>query len=219
MNTLRSPIVGHAAAAARAAVDRHELAEDVALADDEPRLLAAELQVLRHQADRRERDRSRCRRRSRSSRRSTADAPIRQFAPIRTCAPIDGVRTDRRARADLRAAGGRSPSDRSRSRRRTSAEQQLGLGDDLIADVRRGLRARQRRAPPAERDFQPQPVARHDLPAELGVVHAAQVDARVGRRAARAAAAGSPPPATATRSSARRASAARRENGPGRIPR
>ena len=49
----------------------------------------------------------------------------------------------------------------------TSAEQQLGLGDDLIADVRRGLRARQRRAPRAERDLEPQPIAGHDLAAEL----------------------------------------------------
>ena len=46
---------GHAAAAARAAVDGDELAEDVAAADDQPRFLAAELQVLRDQADRRER--------------------------------------------------------------------------------------------------------------------------------------------------------------------
>ena len=46
---------GDAAAAARAAMDGDELAEDVALADHEPRFLAPEFQVLRHEADRRER--------------------------------------------------------------------------------------------------------------------------------------------------------------------
>ena len=62
------------------------------------------------------------------------------------------------------------------------AEEQLGFRDELIADERRGVHPRQRRAAPAERHLQPQPIARHDLPAELGVVHAAQVDAGVGRR-------------------------------------
>ncbi len=42
-------------AAARAAVDRDELAEDVALADHQVRLLALVLQILRRQANRRER--------------------------------------------------------------------------------------------------------------------------------------------------------------------
>src|SRR5438093_6427725 len=45
----------HAAAALRAAMDRDELAEDVALADRQPRLLAAELEVLWGLADRRDR--------------------------------------------------------------------------------------------------------------------------------------------------------------------
>ena len=55
-------------------------------------------------------------------------------------------------------------------------EQELGFGDDLIADVRDGLRARERRPPAANRDLEPQPVAGHDLAPELRVVHAAQVD-------------------------------------------
>ena len=43
---------GDAAAARGAAMDGHELADDVAVADDDPRRLAAELQILRDQADR-----------------------------------------------------------------------------------------------------------------------------------------------------------------------
>ena len=65
---------------------------------------------------------------------------------------------------------------------RHEAEQQLGFRHDLVSDERHGLRPRQRRPPPSERDLQPQAVARHDLAPELGVVHAAQRDARVGRR-------------------------------------
>ena len=62
------------------------------------------------------------------------------------------------------------------------AEQQFGFGDDLIADIGGRLRARQRVAPPAERDFEAHPVAGDDLAAELRVVDAAQIDARVRRR-------------------------------------
>ena len=132
----------------------------------------------------------------------TADAPTGSSRRCGRSAPIDGVRPDRRPRADLR----RGMHDGRRIDLGAvghQAEQQLGFGHDLIADVRRRLRARERRAPPAERDLEPQPIARHDLAAELRVVDAAQVDAR--RRAARlrAAAAESPPPATATRASAR----------------
>jgi hypothetical protein len=45
----------HAAAARRAAMNRDELAEHVVSADDELGRLALELQILRRQADRRER--------------------------------------------------------------------------------------------------------------------------------------------------------------------
>ena len=65
---------------------------------------------------------------------------------------------------------------------RHHAEQQLGLGHDLIADVGGGLSARQRRAAPAERNLQAQHVARDDLAPELGVVDAAEIDAGIGRR-------------------------------------
>ena len=150
----------------------------------------------------------------------TADAPIRQRARASRAAPIDGVRPDRRALADLRAGGWTIAVGSISVPSGTSRQQQLALGDDLIADDRRWpARLRQRRAPAPERDFEPQPIAGHDLPAEFGVVDAAQVDARVRRRVFALAAAGSPPPATATRASARQASAARRESVPGRTPR
>ena len=47
---------GQAAAARGAAMNGRELADDVAVADHQPGLLAAELQVLRNQADRRHRE-------------------------------------------------------------------------------------------------------------------------------------------------------------------
>ena len=134
MNTLRSPISVTPPPPARAAVDRHELAEDVALADHQPRLLAPELQVLRHQPDRRERkdlgavadlgpavdDRRR------------ADAC--SSAPIRTCGADHGVRADRRARRRSRADGCTIAVGSISPPVGHQAEQQLAFGDDLIAD-------------------------------------------------------------------------------------
>ena len=107
----------HAAAAARAAVDRHELAEDVAPADHEARLLAAKLQVLRNQPDRRERVDLRivADLGPAVDDRRGADPAVRADAHV---GADRRVRADRRALADLRAAGARSPSDRSRSDRR-----------------------------------------------------------------------------------------------------
>ena len=122
-----------AAAAARAAVDGDELAEDVAPADREPRLLAAELQVLRHLPNRRERvdlrvvadlgpavdDRRR------------ADPAVRAEVHVRA---DHGMRTDRRPLADPGARiddGGRID----RGLVGDEAQQQLGLGHDLVADV------------------------------------------------------------------------------------
>ena len=62
------------------------------------------------------------------------------------------------------------------------AEDQLGFGDELVADEGRRAHPRQRLALRPQRDLEPKPVARHDLPPKLGVVHAAQVDAGVGGR-------------------------------------
>ena len=100
---------------------------------------------------------------------------MRTCGPIVACGPIVVPCADLRARMHDRRRIDLGPVGH-------QPEQQLGLGHDLIADVGRGLRARQRRTLPAERDLQPQPIAGHDLTAELGVVDAAQVDARVRRR-------------------------------------
>ena len=91
------------------------------------------------------------------------------------------MRADRRPLADLRAR----VDDRRRvdlGAIRDEAEQQLGFGDDLVADVGGGLRLRERGPLPAERDLEPQAIAGDDLAPELGAVDAAQVDARVRRR-------------------------------------
>ena len=61
------------------------------------------------------------------------------------------------------------------------AQQQLALGHDLVVEIRGRLRPGQRRAPALERHLEPKAIARDDLPAEFGVVDAAQVDARIGR--------------------------------------
>ena len=104
------------------------------LADDEPRLLAPELQVLRDEADRRERkdlgvvadlgpavdDRRR------------ADPAVRRRSG--RAAPIDGVRTDGRALADLRPTDATIAVGSISVRVGDQPEQQLALGDDLIAD-------------------------------------------------------------------------------------
>ncbi len=62
------------------------------------------------------------------------------------------------------------------------AQQQFRFGDELIADVGRSVRPRQRGATAAERDLEPQPVAGEHLPPELRVVDAAQVGPGIGRR-------------------------------------
>ena len=79
----------HAAAAARSAVDRHELAEDVALPDRPGASPRRETSGPAGSARSTRTDRSRCRRRSRSSPRSPPTTPTRQFAPIRTLGPTD----------------------------------------------------------------------------------------------------------------------------------
>ena len=175
-------MLGDAAAAGGAAVDGDELAEHVAVADHQPRRLAAELQVLRHQADRGEREDLVAVADARCGRRSTADAPIRQSRPIRTCAPIDRVRADHRAGADHGARvddGRRMDRDAgSPAARRHERHHQLGFGGDLVADVRRGAaraRARARRGPSVTSSRSRSPGTTWQP--ELGVVDAAQVDA------------------------------------------
>ena len=57
-------------------------------------------------------------------------------------------------------------------------EQQVRFGHDLLVHVRGAVHARSAAAVASERDLEPQTIAGHDLPAELRVVDAAQVDAR-----------------------------------------
>ncbi len=63
----------------------------------------------------------------------------------------------------------------------TQAEEQLALRHHLIVEIGGGLGPRQRGAPSLEGDLETQAIARHHLAAELRVVDAAQIDARVGR--------------------------------------
>ena len=118
-------------------------------------------------------------------------ADLRPPVDHRRCAdpaigPDRHLGANRRVRADRRPST--DPGRRMDDRRGVDlglvgneAEQQLALGDDLIVQVRRRLRTRERGSAPAERNLQPQPIARHDLAAELRVVDAAQVHPRVGR--------------------------------------
>ena len=61
-------------------------------------------------------------------------------------------------------------------------DQEVHLGDNLIADARHADRAREGGAAPVERHLELQPVARHDLPPELRVVDASQKQAAVPAR-------------------------------------
>ena len=107
-------------------------------ADDEARPLAAVLQVLRRQADRRHTGRSAVS--SPIVGPAVDDRPTRRSGsslPMRTCGPIDGVRPDDGAGADLARSDARAPSDRLLPRPASIAKQQLGLRHDLAVDVRR----------------------------------------------------------------------------------
>src|SRR5262249_29243822 len=151
---------GHAATAVRAAVDGDELAEDVLTPDRQPRLLASILQILRRLTDRREwidlavvadvgpplDDRR------------GADAAVRADPRVRA---DDRVRTDAGARADL-GAGMNERAWIDLDGVGNDAEEQLRLGDDLIADVGRRPRAGERRPPASERHLEAESIARHD---------------------------------------------------------
>ena len=169
-----------AAAAGGAAMDGHELAEDVALADH--RAASARRWYFRScggKPDRRERvDLGSSPIVVQPS--MTADAPMRQFLPSTTSGPITACgptivpapmrapRIDVRRRIDLRGVRRRTASTSSASATiwpSTSADR-AGAHDGA--------------APAIERHLEAQAVAGHDLPAELGVVHAAQRHAVVG---------------------------------------
>ena len=129
---------GDPAAAAGAAVNGHELAENVLLADDEARFFAAKLQVLRNEADRRERKHL-------SAVANLGPAVDDGRCPDGAVGADPHPGADERAGADRRPArpptGGRSRLGRFRSDR--ILRQQLALGDLIPA---RWLRARRARA-------------------------------------------------------------------------
>ena len=87
MNRLSVADRRHAAAAGGAAMDRDELAENIAGADLEAGRLALVFQVLRRQANRRIGKHLRAVA-DRGVPRSIADAPIVQWRPMRTSGPI-----------------------------------------------------------------------------------------------------------------------------------
>ena len=157
-------------------MNRHELTEDVAIADGEVGLLAFELEVLRDEADRRER----------KDLGLVADVRIpvhhgRRANAASAAKPNvlahHGVRTDDRPGPDLRALHddrGRVDPDAIGH----NGEQQIHLGHDLIADKRHTARFRHRRARLQQRHFEPKLIARDDLAAELRAVDAVQIDAR-----------------------------------------
>ena len=181
MNTLRSPMRRHAAAADGAAMDGDELAEHVLLADDEPRRLARVLQVLRPQADRGQREHLvvvaelgvAVDHRRRADLAAPPDPDVR---------PDGGVRADRRAGADDRGrvdVGGRVDRDAVALER----HHQRGLGDHLIVDQRLAGDPGDRSALGDQPHRQADPVAGHDLAAELDAVDAAQRGPRLERLA------------------------------------
>ena len=168
------------AAARGAAVNGDEFAEDVAVANHERRLFAAELQVLRDQPDRGKRedlvavtdlgppvDDA-----------GGADAAIAADADVLA---DDGVRADDGTSANLRAGmddrrgidrHARPPAGHVLGH---EGHDQLGLGHDRVADRGDGVGPRQLASPGAQRHLETQPIARHHLAPELRVVHTAQV--------------------------------------------
>jgi hypothetical protein len=188
MTIVRHVDVGHehvaiadprdSAAACRPAIDGDELPEDVPGPDQQTRGFALELEILGHQADRRERKnlgavadiRPPVDDRRRPDCAAGADADVRTD---------HGMRTDRRALADF----GRRVDDRGRvdfGAIDGQAKQQLALGHNLIVDACRRMRDGERPAPAPQRHLDPQPVAGDNLSPELRIVHTAQVHARAG---------------------------------------
>ena len=157
-----------------------ELAEDIALPDSEVGLLSPELEVLRDEADRRERkdlgfvadlgepvdDRRRADAAAHPKTDMLADHRVR--ADDRAGANLGALHDDRR-RVDADAVG-------------HHGEQQIHFGDDLIAHIRDAARLRQRRARLQQRHLEAQLIARDDLPPELRSIDAVQIHARRGHR-------------------------------------
>ena len=174
------PDRGLATATRGATIDRDELAERVALADDEPRPLALVLQILRRQADRGHREDHRLV----PDRGLTVDddgGADHAAGADRDIGTNRAVRTDDRPLADPRRwVDARARVDLARMA--LDANHQLGLGDRLIGDKRRGMHLRQPGTHASDSHVQPQPIAGDHLTAKLRVVDAAQPRPRRRRR-------------------------------------
>ena len=97
---------------------------------------------------------------------------------------------------------------------------ELGLGDDVVVDAGHAPGRAPSRLPAApERDLELQPIAGHDLPAELGVVDAAQPGAARSCAPSRPCISRMVATCASVSIISTPASAARRENAPGRNPR
>ena len=173
--------LGDSSTAGRAAMDRDELSNDVAAADLEPRQLAAELQVLRDQADGGHRenlvfvadlgeavdDRGGA---------DVAVAPDPHVLADDHVRPDPGSGTDASARMhDRRRIDERTVRDRGLPI--DEPHDEFGFGDHAVVHVRHGGGADDPATAGAEGDLEAQAIAGDDLSSELGVVDAAKEDA------------------------------------------
>ncbi len=170
--------------ARRAAVDGRALAERVPVADLDPRRLAAELEVLRHEADGAEREEAvaladhgvAVDHHVRLEHGAPAEAHARAHDAERADAHarLEGrLRRDPRQRVDLGRGQGRDLQQQTRLRRARVAHLHVALEADEVA------------APVHQAHLEPQLVAGHHRPPELRVVEADDADlerAGVGRR-------------------------------------
>ncbi len=166
-------------------MDRHELAEHVAIADHELRRLAAVLQVLRDEADGHEREELVAvadLARPLDDRRG-ADAAV---APEPHVLADHGVRAHNGARADRGAGmhGGACvdghalarPAARRAPRAFTrEPHQQTRFAHDVVPEVRTRLGAREPRSPRPHGHLEPQAIAGNNGQPELRAIDAAQV--------------------------------------------
>ena len=104
---------------------------------------------------------------------TTTEAPSRHRSPMVTSGPI----TQCGPTIDPAADSGARMHDRGGMHRRGAGidgQQQRGLGDDVAADVGRGLHDCQPRARPLKRQLEPELVAGHDAAPELPAGDATQ---------------------------------------------
>ena len=146
------------------------------LADHQPGRLTPVLEILRRQTDRREgKDLALVANRGVAvddrGRANLAVPPECHVRPDDGMRPDDGSGSEPGRRVDVRG--------RIDSRVVIDGQHEIGFGHDLTIDSRGRLGADNRAALPVERDLEAQPIARHHLLAELGVLDAAQQDPAV----------------------------------------